>query len=83
MKRADNFASELSRWQAIVQRDQQADGVFVYGVVTTGIYCRPICPSRMPNRLVHDRRFGARDFVGTKTTSLNFKKYGILPKLQL
>jgi AraC family transcriptional regulator of adaptative response/methylated-DNA-[protein]-cysteine methyltransferase len=27
-----------------------ADGQFVYAVITTGIYCRPACPSRRPNR---------------------------------
>jgi AraC family transcriptional regulator of adaptative response/methylated-DNA-[protein]-cysteine methyltransferase len=35
-----------SRWQAVVRRDVQADGEFVYAVRTTGVYCRPSCPSR-------------------------------------
>ncbi len=35
-----------SRWAAIVARDPQADGQFYYGVRTTGVYCRPSCPSR-------------------------------------
>ena len=35
-----------ARWQAVVVRDRSADGAFWYGVVTTGIYCRPHCPSR-------------------------------------
>ncbi|MBV6424246.1 MAG: Bifunctional transcriptional activator/DNA repair enzyme Ada [Steroidobacteraceae bacterium] len=34
------------RWTAIVARDKAADGRFVYGVRTTGVYCRPSCPSR-------------------------------------
>ncbi|OBX34665.1 bifunctional transcriptional activator/DNA repair enzyme Ada [Halomonas elongata] len=34
------------RWQAVVQRDASADGSFVYAVLTTGVYCRPSCPSR-------------------------------------
>lgn len=34
------------RWAAIAGRDATADGTFVYGVVTTGVYCRPSCPSR-------------------------------------
>lgn len=38
------------RWRAVLQRDTAHDGNFVYGVLTTGIYCRPICPSRRPNR---------------------------------
>ncbi|WP_390898885.1 bifunctional DNA-binding transcriptional regulator/O6-methylguanine-DNA methyltransferase Ada [Yersinia bercovieri] len=34
------------RWAAIVTRDKAADGQFIYAVKTTGIYCRPSCPSR-------------------------------------
>jgi AraC family transcriptional regulator, regulatory protein of adaptative response / methylated-DNA-[protein]-cysteine methyltransferase len=36
-------------WQAVVERRQ---GVlpFVYAVTTTGIFCRPGCASRLPNR---------------------------------
>ncbi len=39
------------RWKALVDRDQSADGTFVYAVATTGIYCRPSCASRLPKRL--------------------------------
>jgi AraC family transcriptional regulator of adaptative response/methylated-DNA-[protein]-cysteine methyltransferase len=49
-KKLANFTGEASRWQAVMQRDPQSDGVFVYGVLTTGIYCRPVCASRLPNR---------------------------------
>jgi AraC family transcriptional regulator of adaptative response/methylated-DNA-[protein]-cysteine methyltransferase len=35
-------------WQAVLDRDPHYDGVFVYGVRSTGIYCRPTCPSRRP-----------------------------------
>lgn len=38
------------RWQAVVHRDPQADGEFVYAVRTTGVYCRPSCPSRAAKR---------------------------------
>jgi AraC family transcriptional regulator of adaptative response/methylated-DNA-[protein]-cysteine methyltransferase len=38
------------RWTAIVTRDRRAEGRFVYAVRTTGIYCRPGCPSRRPKR---------------------------------
>src|ERR1700677_2459181 len=31
-------------WQAIYSRDRRFDGRFFAGVITTGIYCRPICP---------------------------------------
>ena len=34
------------RWARIVARDKTADGAFWYSVATTGIYCRPSCPSR-------------------------------------
>lgn len=37
-------------WQAVQSRDQGADGAFVYAVRSTGIYCRPSCPSRKPRR---------------------------------
>lgn len=33
---------------AVLNRDSSYDGLFVYGVKTTGIYCRPSCPSRLP-----------------------------------
>jgi AraC family transcriptional regulator, regulatory protein of adaptative response / methylphosphotriester-DNA alkyltransferase methyltransferase len=38
------------QWQAIVGSDAAYDGQFYYGVVTTGIYCRPSCRSRIPVR---------------------------------
>lgn len=38
------------RWlSAVASRDARMDGVFVYGVRSTGIYCRPSCPSRRPD----------------------------------
>lgn len=37
-------------WQQVLARDPSADGQFVYAVKTTGIYCRPSCPSRRPER---------------------------------
>ncbi|MDQ2807359.1 MAG: bifunctional DNA-binding transcriptional regulator/O6-methylguanine-DNA methyltransferase Ada [Chloroflexota bacterium] len=39
---------ETQYWQAVLDRDRQADGQFVYAVRSTGIYCRPSCPSRRP-----------------------------------
>lgn len=38
------------RWAAVVSRDASQDGRFFYGVRTTGVYCRPSCPSRRPLR---------------------------------
>lgn len=37
-------------WTAVERRDPAADGLFVYAVRSTGIYCRPTCASRRPNR---------------------------------
>ncbi len=37
-------------WQAVLDRRATADGVFVYAVRTTGVYCRPTCASRRPRR---------------------------------
>lgn len=37
-------------WQAVCQRDPRFDGRLVYAVRSTGIYCRPTCPSRRPRR---------------------------------
>jgi AraC family transcriptional regulator of adaptative response/methylated-DNA-[protein]-cysteine methyltransferase len=34
---------------AVASRDAQSDGAFVYGVRSTGVYCRPSCPSRRPD----------------------------------
>ncbi len=35
------------RWEAVVARDLNANGKFYYSVETTGVYCRPSCPSRL------------------------------------
>src|SRR5215471_17889052 len=37
-------------WEAVLSRDKRFDGRFVYAVRSTGIYCRPTCPSRRPGR---------------------------------
>jgi AraC family transcriptional regulator, regulatory protein of adaptative response / methylated-DNA-[protein]-cysteine methyltransferase len=42
--------SERRFWQAVATRDARYDGAFVYAVRSTGIYCRPSCPSRRPQR---------------------------------
>ena len=46
-----NMQTELqNKWQQVVARDARQDGRFVFAVRTTGIYCRPSCPSRRPRR---------------------------------
>jgi AraC family transcriptional regulator of adaptative response/methylated-DNA-[protein]-cysteine methyltransferase len=37
-------------WSAVLARDARFDGRFVYAVASTGVYCRPSCPSRRPRR---------------------------------
>jgi AraC family transcriptional regulator of adaptative response/methylated-DNA-[protein]-cysteine methyltransferase len=44
------YSTDQGRWEALETRDPQADGAFLYGVTTTGIYCRPTCSSKLPNR---------------------------------
>jgi len=39
-----------ARWHAVLARDACLDGRFVFAVRSTGIYCRPSCPSRRPRR---------------------------------
>jgi AraC family transcriptional regulator of adaptative response/methylated-DNA-[protein]-cysteine methyltransferase len=40
--------SDDACWNAVLNRDVDQDGKFVYGVASTHIYCRPSCPSRRP-----------------------------------
>jgi AraC family transcriptional regulator of adaptative response/methylated-DNA-[protein]-cysteine methyltransferase len=40
--------TDTEYWQAVQERDIRYDGRFVYAVQSTGIYCRPSCPSRRP-----------------------------------
>jgi AraC family transcriptional regulator, regulatory protein of adaptative response / methylated-DNA-[protein]-cysteine methyltransferase len=42
--------SSEAAWTALLRRDRHYDGTFVYAAVTTGIYCRPSCPARIPHR---------------------------------
>ena len=38
------------KWQAIISNDASYDGKFIYAVKTTGIFCRPSCKSKAPNK---------------------------------
>lgn len=42
--------NEQKCWQAVQTRNADQDGQFWYGVLTTGVYCRPSCRSRLPLR---------------------------------
>ena len=41
---------EQAWWEAVRSRDTRMDGQFYYAVTSTGVYCRPSCPSRLPRR---------------------------------
>lgn len=47
---ATAMLSEDQAWAAILARDPSADAELVYAVTTTGVFCRPTCPSRRPDR---------------------------------
>ena len=42
--------NEAEYWQAVQSRNADYDNRFFYGVMTTGVYCRPSCPSRGAKR---------------------------------
>jgi len=44
------FLIGSARWNAVKRRDMLADVVFIYGVRTTKIYCRPVCKARLARR---------------------------------
>jgi AraC family transcriptional regulator of adaptative response/methylated-DNA-[protein]-cysteine methyltransferase len=46
----NNMLGSDHRWQAVLARDANQDGRFVFAVSSTGVYCRPSCPSRHPRR---------------------------------
>lgn len=48
--KGESFSADDDRWQAVVRRDRAAAGDFLYGVRTTGVFCRPGCASRLPRR---------------------------------
>jgi AraC family transcriptional regulator of adaptative response/methylated-DNA-[protein]-cysteine methyltransferase len=47
--RPEAAAEADPRWARVLARDRSADGEFWYSVATTGVYCRPSCPSRAAN----------------------------------
>src|SRR5688572_22437245 len=46
----DRALSDEQAWAAVLARDGRFDGRLFYGVASTGVYCRPSCPSRRPRR---------------------------------
>lgn len=47
---AMSIGADESRWNAVLARDGASDGQFVFAVSSTGVYCRPSCPSKRPRR---------------------------------
>lgn len=41
---------DARRWQAVLDRDRSLDGAFVFAVSSTGVFCRPSCPAKRPQR---------------------------------
>lgn len=48
MKHVEEITKQAARWQAVLAHEADALPAFFYAVTTTGIYCRPDCPSRRP-----------------------------------
>lgn len=49
MVAAPNVLDYAAKLQGVMARDELLDGLFVFAVRSTGIYCNPSCPSRRPN----------------------------------
>jgi AraC family transcriptional regulator, regulatory protein of adaptative response / methylated-DNA-[protein]-cysteine methyltransferase len=47
---ARQLLSEEACWEAVLKKDKTKDGEFFFGVLTTGVFCRPSCPARRPLR---------------------------------
>lgn len=48
-KTPDSLPLDEERWKAVLARDESKDGSFVFGVRSTGIFCRPSCPAKHPH----------------------------------
>lgn len=46
---ASQDISDRVKWRAVVNRDARFDGMFVFAVRSTRIYCQPSCPARRPH----------------------------------
>lgn len=78
-KQLQKMATKDVRWDLVLARDGASDGKFVYAVSSTGVYCRPSCPSKRPRRehviFFHDpneaERAGFRECLRCRPKSLN------------
>src|SRR6266700_1409410 len=48
--RIQTISNANEKWSLVLAKDTKADGRFVYAVKSTGVFCRPSCPSRRPRR---------------------------------
>jgi AraC family transcriptional regulator of adaptative response/methylated-DNA-[protein]-cysteine methyltransferase len=79
------------QWQQVITRDARQDGRFVFAVRTTGIYCRPSCPSRRPRRDSVEffadphqaERAGYRACLRCKPTQISAQAQAVLRARQL
>lgn len=58
-------------WQAVLEHDAASNGAFVYAVRSTGIYCKPSCPSRRPRR--EEVQFFAQPAAAAKAEQAGFR----------
>jgi methylphosphotriester-DNA--protein-cysteine methyltransferase len=47
-----NALPEQEMYEAVIRNDASYDGLFFYGVKSTGIFCRPSCPSKDKVRIM-------------------------------
>jgi AraC family transcriptional regulator of adaptative response/methylated-DNA-[protein]-cysteine methyltransferase len=79
------------QWQQVMKRDARQDGKFVFAVRTTGIYCRPSCPSRRPQRTSVEffanpqlaERAGYRACLRCKPTEISAQARAVMRARQL
>ena len=50
MLNMNRIPNDEQLWQAVMSKDARFDGQFVFAVSSTGVYCRPSCPSRRAHR---------------------------------
>ena len=89
MSTAPTLPSPETMHRALVERDSKYDGLFITGVKTTGIFCRPTCPAKKPKPenvefFANTRKAGAervRTMVDWGQGDLLhfFRKFGFMP----
>lgn len=83
------IAVDDARWNAVLRRDSRRDGTFVFGVLTTGVYCRPSCAARHPLRKnvsffdspQHAEKAGLRACLRCKPTDASAGKSALVQRL--